>query len=101
MEKNEWMNEVLEHGQYLSTRIEEGFEIERKKIQGKLEKIKGLDIPDAKSFIIETFMEYSIGTIVAILCNYVNDTKDFEDICVEMVREKFERMREIKNATKS
>lgn len=45
---------------------------------------------------LDLFFEYFVGTMVAILCQYVSDEKQLEENMIALMRDKFERLRVMK-----
>lgn len=90
-----WRNAIVEAGQKFSQRMEEAFVQEIAKCDALLPKGN----QDANANLIACFMDYLIGTTVAMVVSFVgkgDDSKALQNLFELHVKDKFERIREIK-----
>lgn len=50
--------------------------------------------------LLETFIDYTMGTVVAMLAHYASSQPEFEEALVAITREKFVRIRKLKEEGK-
>lgn len=77
--------------------IEQRFIAELKHAEAFVGPIESADIDGARTFMLNVFMEYLIGTSVAIFGHYASIEPQAEENVVALVRDKFARLREFKN----
>lgn len=59
----------------------------------------GEELTQQRLLMLELFFDYLFGTALAIATHYGSTDEDFEQYVSNKLREKFERLRERKNAT--
>lgn len=96
-----WQENVEACAQRLSRKMEEAFVFEVNASEKFLPynhpgvECK-LDEGDQKVRMLECHIDYSVGTLVAILTHYCSLDEQFEENLVAMVRDKFKRLRDRK-----
>lgn len=93
-----WEANVLMCANRLSRAIEERFNIEIQSATTLLPPpLEGQKLNvEAATEMIDLMVEYLFGTCVAIVSHYVSPGKEFEKAILDLVKEKFERIREMK-----
>ena len=91
------VNRVIEEAEKFSQKMEESFTsainesyiTQIHKLQNEQDKI------DAMGTQIDIFTDYMVGTMVGILSKYASTVPEYEERIVELVRDKFDRIRTV------
>lgn len=96
-----WQENVTMMAQRMSQKLEEAFVFEMKAADAFLpyhhdEKMatKPL-IEEQVKLQCQIFVDYFLGTTVALLGNTISPELEFEEMCIEIVRDKFTRVRKM------
>lgn len=97
-----WQDNVIMCSERLSRVLEERFQIEIGATKTFIDAANLVreDRIDAMQFSVEALLEYMFGTAVALGSHYVGTTPEFEEVLVNIIRDKMQRLRKISSQEK-